>query len=125
MARVYNAFFRTEKNPSVLYGKWKVLHPNRNEGAINLELWKADSLACNRGYIEKAFLITMRQHPYRYNHRRANVYIYMIHLGTQLFFVRARELNDPIRVTIAGARQMQWVGKWGTDTLRMELHREN
>jgi hypothetical protein len=127
MAWLFIGYFRMEKKPSVLYGKWKVLHLNRNGGATNLDLWKTDSLAWSRVYIEGPHFIIMSPNPYQYEYCRATerLYTYDSSRHTIIFREGSRDKHpDTLKVSLSVPGQMQWVGKWGSDSLRMVLQLE-
>jgi hypothetical protein len=114
MAWLFIGFFRLEKKPNVLYGKWKVLHLNRNGDATNFDLWKTDSLAWSKVYIEGQHFIIMNPNPYQYEQRRATerLYTYDSSRHTIIFREGSRDQHpDTVQVTLSGPGQMQWVGK--------------
>ncbi|MBU3744579.1 MAG: hypothetical protein FGM61_08545 [Sediminibacterium sp.] len=127
VAWLFIDYFQMEKKPIALYGKWKVLRLNRNGDTTNPEVWKTDSLAWSRVYIEGAHFIIMSPNPYHFENRRATKRNYTYDPSRHTIIFREGSWDqhpDTMQVSLTGVGVMQWVGKWRSDSLRILLVRE-
>jgi hypothetical protein len=113
-----------------IQGKWKIVQLERNGAAVNLEAWQQDSLAWNKAYIERRRSITFNPSPYLYEAKRSSTYLFRfdtsehrVMLGKTNYTGASDEMDTLQEVSI-GKNQMEWSGKWGADSVRMLLARE-
>lgn len=111
-------------------GKWKIVQLECNGAAVNLEAWQQDSLAWNKAYIERGHFIKFNPSPYLYEAKRSTSYLFRfdssehrVMLGKTNYTGASDEMDTLQEVSI-GKNQMEWSGKWGADSIRMVLVRE-
>ena len=78
-------------------------------------------------YIEGGHFIIMSLNPLQYENRQDNERLYTYDSARHTFVFREGSWDrrpDTIRRSLTGTGQMQRVGKWDTDSLRMALQQE-
>lgn len=130
MAYGFIDFVNKQKQVDPIRGKWKIVQIERNGAAVNLEAWQQDSLAWNKAYIERGHSIKFNPSPYLYEAKRSTSYLFRfdssehrVMLGKTNYTGASDEMDTLQEVSI-GKNQMEWSGKWGADSIRMVLVRE-
>lgn len=117
----------TSKKRNPLVGSWNVVHMERGGANIAAGAWESDSLAWSKVYVDGSRLIQLNPHPYRFDQSKSATLLYNYDTVTnRLLFINMAQAKDTIawKVTSQGSNQMEWTGKWGADSIRMLLARE-
>lgn len=130
MAYGFIDFVNRQNHVDPIRGKWKIVQLERNGAAVNLGAWQQDSLAWNKAYIEWRHSITFNPSPYLYEANRCTKYLFRFDSSEHRVMVgKTGDLlpdneMDTLKEVSVGNNQMEWSGKWGADSIRMVLARE-